>query len=74
MFQYGSYIGPLITGDEGKRCISDACESGIIVMNPWDGIGMGAIMTPYSGYGYDGVAGCEDLGRGISFHILYLRI
>lgn len=74
MFQYGSYIGPFITGDGGKHCIGGACESGIIVMNPWGGIGMGTIMTPYSEYEYGGVAGCEDLGRKISFHILYLRI
>lgn len=33
-------------------------------MNPCGGIGMGTIMTPYSGYGYGGVAGWDDLGEG----------
>lgn len=33
-------------------------------MKPWGGIGMGTIMTPYSGYGYGGVGGLEDLGEG----------
>ena len=40
---------------------------------PWCGIGMGTIMTPYSGYGYGGVEGLEDL-RGISLlDISYLK-
>lgn len=31
-------------------------------MKPWCGIGIGTIMTPYSGYGNGGVGGLEDLG------------
>jgi hypothetical protein len=41
-----------------------ACGSGIIGMNVW-GIGMGTIMTPYSGYGNGGVVGLEDLDEGV---------
>jgi hypothetical protein len=57
MFQYGGSYPP-ITGD-GGNCIG--ARSGIMGMN--GGMGIGAIITPYSGYEKVGLAWVDLTGQ-----------